>query len=275
MDNKIDYKLEDKEELYENVEQGFELIKAQRSESNKAIKTNTGETDTDETNIDKKYVKELEGNIKTILKILYKDRVTKTNEGIYITQYIRGVIKGDKVYNYICMLLSNSRNIAYRSYLAKMIVKKYEISKGEAYAKINELILFNVIENIDKSVRFTSTMMTKIFKIKNYRHSEVPSDMEAHTKLYFNLIAVGYRNEKEEKIINTKGCTFGRKRAIVIDEHTLLYRNRNYLDAEFFLRNSSFKTIYVLSEKLVKLTQKECRTYEVKLLEDAIDYEEY
>lgn len=223
------------------------------------------------------------------LKFFRKLIFTRYNEDSFLfkltdesTSFIFTIIYNDSVMRLVYFVLRNTNNIAHKSYLVNYVYHLClkngysDLSQDNIYKTLNNMIILGIIENVDKGVRFTSSFMNSIFvdnkKKKNYRHKEVPHDLKSHTKLYINLISVGYIASVSNTIYEEESYNFSKKRAILIDKETILYRNRNYFDSDFFLTHTNFKTVYVLSDKLAS---KNDRLFDVKLLEDCIDYEKY
>ena len=250
--------IEKEKEVDNKVEQIVESINEKRSSKNKS--KNNDEI----VEYDKEYVKKLERSLKLHKKIFFNE---------YEGAFIRKAINDNKIYRYIYLALRNMKYIAYKSYLVKYISNKFDVSTSEVYDSINELIMLNVLEVIDiSSIRLTKDIISNIEKIKNFRHSEVPDNIKNHTKLYLNLINIGYTTKESNTIKKQEGYKFSSKRAIIIKEDTILYRNKNYFDAYFFITHGRFKTVYVLSKALVSKAR---GCYEVKFLEDAIEYDKY
>lgn len=259
--------IEKEKEVDNKVEQIVESINEKRSSKNKS--KNNDEI----VEYDKEYVKKLERSLKLHKKILFNEYKVKSKGQEVKTSFIRKAINDNKIYLNIYLILRNMKYIAYKSYLVKYISNKLDISTSEVYASINELIMLNVLEVIDiSSIRLTKDIISTIEQIKNFRHSEVPDNIKNHTKLYLNLINIGYTTKESNTIKKREGYKFSSKRAIIIKEDTILYRNKNYFDAYFFITHGNFKTVYVLSKALAS---KAGGTYEVKILEDAIEYDKY
>lgn len=220
------------------------------------------------------YIKLLEEDIKLFKKLIYQkydtDKyVTKSSKSM---SFILTIINTDKVIDKIYRFLLNMEYIGYKSYIAKIVTENSKVSISTVYLKINEMISLGMLEEFNGTIRLTSKLLSHTLNIKNFRHKEIPKDIKYHTKLYLNMMKVGYRASISKKIKKDLGYKFTTKRAIIINENTLLYKNRNYIDSEFFTLHPKFTKVYVLSKKLAKTKG---RSYDLLYLEDAIDYNKY
>ena len=271
MTNNIRYNyildIEKEKEVDNKVEQIVESINEKRSSKNKS------KNDDEVIKYDNEYVKKLERSLKLHKKILFNEYQINSKGKSVTTSFIRKTMNDNKIYRNIYLILRNTKYIAYKSYLVKYISNKFDVATSEVYAAINELIMLNVLEVIDvSSIRLTKDIISNIEQIKNFRHSEVPDNIKNHTKLYLNLISIGYTTKESNAIKKQHKYNFSSKRAIIIKDDILLYWNKSYFDANFFIKHSRFKTVYVLTKALADKPQ---RYFEVKFLEDAIEYDKY
>lgn len=220
------------------------------------------------------YIKLLEDDIKLFKKLIYQKHDTNK----YVTKsyssmsFILTILNTDKVIDKIYRFLLNMEYIGYKSYIAKIVTENSKVSISTVYLKINEMICLGMLEEFNGTIRLTSKLISHTLNIKNFRHKEIPKDIKRHTKLYLNMMKVGYRASISAKIKNEMGYTFTTKRAIIINEHSLLYKNRNYIDADFFKLHPRFTKVYVLSKKLAETKG---RSYDIIYLEDVLDYDKY
>lgn len=260
------------EELESIAQDSLDEILEDRRSNKEA--TSVSEVADKESTSNEEYIKLLEEDIKLFKKLIYQ----KYDTGKYVTKssksmsFILTIINTDKVINKIYRFLLNMEYIGYKSYIAKIVTENSKVSISTVYLKINEMISLGMLEEFNSTIRLTSKLLSHTLNIKNFRHKEIPKDIKRHTKLYLNMMKVGYRASISKKIKKESDYKFTNKRAIIINEYTILYKNRNYLDSQFFIEHSKFTEVYVLSRKLA---EKNGRTYNLKYLEDAIDYDKY
>ena len=274
MNNFYIYDSEFEKELESKVNETLDLIKTERAEKRKFY------DDEEELLLFDNFTKDLISQVKYLQKQFYKrytlddyvQRSPKTKEFIPSPAFSLTLFNSDKLMYNLYVVLLNMNYIAYKSYFVKFAAERAQISKSTVYNKINEMIYLGMIEEFNNCIRLTSQCLTCALQIKNFRHSEVPKDVKAHTKLYLNLRCVGYRSKKSKEIKDKFGYKFTTKKGIIINEHTILYKNRNYIDYNFFITHPKFTTVYVLSRKLA---EKPHGNFNAIYLEDAIDYEKY
>lgn len=268
MNNFYNYDKKFEQELESKVEEKLDSIKTERAEKRTVF------DDEEELLLLDKFTKNLVLQTKFLQKQIYKRyrSVNSKNGSTKSTAIFFTLLENDDLMSSMYKILLNMNYIAYTSYFVKIFAKKRNISKSTVYNKINEMIYLGILEEFNNCIRITSSAISCSQNIKNFRHSEVPQDIKSHTKLYLNLIDIGYRHKDSERIKKEMGYKFTTKRAIVINEHTLLYKNKNYIDSEFFIKHSQFTKVYVLSKKLAETKG---RSYDLIYLEDAIDYDKY
>lgn len=235
------------------------------------------------------------------MRCLYKKTVTVNNREMKLISHI---VRTDKIYAEIFLILYNSEFILNRSYMSKYISKLCDCSLKTAYDKINELEELGVVEIVDLSVRLSKIALKAIadidIKTVNYR-----VDSKTRSKMRINMYSKGYKKNVQERIERKLDINLTKEKIFILNENEILLQHKEKYSAkrigelekiiskinecmneERFKRKGlnlynykengesweDIKRIYVISKQAEK---HKINLIETEMLEDVIDYTEH